>query len=84
MLEAGTRELARYLPVLETALAGKQFLEDVFSLADIAYVPHFMMIKDGGFDFSPYPNIRAWYERLTSRQAWRATHDLVFLPVMGH
>ena len=84
MLEAGTRELARYLPVLETALTGKQFLEDVFSLADIAYVPHLMMIKDGGFDFSPYPNIRAWYERLTSRQAWRATRDLVFLPVMGH
>lgn len=82
-LEAGRKELARYLPVLELALTGKPWLEGEFSLADIAYAPHFMMVKDGGFDFSPYPNVSAWYARLTARQAWHQTYDLVFAPVMG-
>ena len=83
MLETGNKELARYLPVLESALNGKQWLEGEFSLADIAYTPHFMMIEDGGFDFSPYPNVRAWHERLTARQAWKKTYELVFAPVLG-
>lgn len=83
MLETGTKELNRFLPVLEAALDGKQWFEGEFSLADIAFTPHLMMIKDGGFDFSPYPNLRVWYERVTARQSWKDTYELVFAPVMG-
>src|SRR5207245_1925039 len=38
--EAGRKELARYLPVLDAALEGRDWLERTFSLADISYAPH--------------------------------------------
>ena len=76
--EAGRKELARYLPVLEQALADREWLVDAFSLADIAYVPHLMLLDEGGFDFKPYPSLRAWLDRLTARPAWRKTVELIF------
>ena len=75
--EAGRKELARYLPVLESALA-KDWLEGAFSLADVAYAPHLSLVAEGGFDFSPYPRLRAWLDRLVARPAWRKAHALVF------
>lgn len=75
--EAARKELARYLPVLETALANRDWLESEFSLADIAYAPHLELIAEGGFDFSPYPGVRAWLDRLLARPGWRKTAELV-------
>lgn len=76
--EAGRRELARYLPVLETALAGREWLDERFSLADIAYAPHLGYLLEGPFDFSSTPRVRAWLERLLSRPAWQQARALVF------
>lgn len=66
------QELARYLAVLEPALAGRDWLEGTFSLADIAYAPHFWMLAEGEppFDFGPTPNVKAWLDRLWNRPAW--------------
>ena len=75
--EAARRELARYLPVLEAALDGRDWLERDFSLADVAYAPHFALIDEGGFDFSPYPRLRKWLDRLLARPAWREAAELV-------
>lgn len=74
---AARKELARYLPVLEAALDGRDWLERDFSLADIAYAPHLSLIAEGGFDFSPWPRVRAWLERLLARPAWRDAAELV-------
>jgi glutathione S-transferase len=71
-------ELARWLPVLERGLEGRDWLEGEFSLADIAYAPHFYLIEEGDFDFSPYPRVHAWLKRLEARPAWQKTVDLVF------
>ncbi len=76
--DAARKELARYLPVLETALAGREWLEGDFSLADIAYAPHLWLIADGGFDFSSTPTVRAWLDRLLARPAWRETATMIF------
>jgi glutathione S-transferase len=76
--EAGRKELGRYLPVLESALAGGAWLETEFSLADIAYAPHFMLVAETGFDFSPTPALRAWLDRLLARPAWQETRQLIF------
>lgn len=76
--ESAGKELARYLPVLEGALANQKWLEGDFSLADIAYAPHLALIDEGGFDFSPYPRVRIWLEALLARPAWRKTAELVF------
>jgi GST-like protein len=73
----GKSELGRYLPVLERALAGKDWLEGELSLADIACAPHLAMIAKGnaqgeaGFDFTPTPNVQAWLRRMWARPAWK-------------
>lgn len=77
-LESGRKELARYLPVLESALEVHPWLEKSFSLADIAYAPHLFLVAEGGFDFAPYPRIRAWLDRMTSRPAWKKTNEMIF------
>ncbi len=76
--EQGRKEMARYLPVLESALMNRDWLEGEFSLADIAYAPHVWLIDEGGFDFSAYPAVRAWLDRLFARNAWKKTVELVF------
>jgi glutathione S-transferase len=76
--DIGRRELARYLPVLEAALADGEWLEDRFSLADIAYAPHLAFLVEGGFDFSGTPRVVAWLERLLARPAWQQARALVF------
>jgi glutathione S-transferase len=77
-VENGRKELARYLPVLEAALANRNWLEDHFSLADIAYAPHLFLVAGGGFDFSPYPRVRTWLDRLLARPAWKKTEEMIF------
>lgn len=76
--DAARKELARWLPVLESALSGREWLEGVFSLADVAYAPHLWLIVEGGFDLAHYPGVGAWLERLLARRAWRKAADLVF------
>jgi len=76
--EGARKELARYLPVLESALADRDWLEKDFSLADVAYAPHLWLVSEGGFDFSAYPRVRAWLDRLVSRPAWRKTEEMIF------
>ena len=76
--EAGRKELARYLPVLEGALGDRDWLEREFSLADVAHAPHLWLVAEGGFDFSRYPRVRAWLDRLFARPAWRNAAEMVF------
>lgn len=77
-VEAARKELARFLPVLETALADRSWLEGNFSLADIALTPHLLLVAEGEFNFSPYPRLRAWLDRLQERPAWRKTAEMIF------
>ena len=83
-VEAAKKELARYLTVLEQALAGRDWLEGEFSLADIAYAPHFAALaegqgaKDDGLDFSATPNVRAWLQRMWARPAWKKATEMAF------
>jgi glutathione S-transferase len=75
---AARRELARYLPVLDGALEEREWLEGDLSLADLAYAPHLWAIAEGGFDFAPFPAVRAWLARLLARPAWRKANELVW------
>lgn len=76
--DGARQQLARWLPVLEGALAAGPWLEGTFSLADVAYAPHLWLIAEGGFDFAKYPAVRGWLDRMLDRPAWRATAALVF------
>jgi glutathione S-transferase len=77
-VEAARTELRRYLPVLEEALRDREWLEDQFSLADIAYTSHLWLVAEGGFDLSPTPAVAGWLERMLARPAWKKTAALIF------
>jgi glutathione S-transferase len=74
----GSKELARYLPVVEQRLQGREWLADQFSIADIAYAPHLFGVKGGKFDFSPYPRLAAWLDRMLARPAWKKAEQMIF------
>ena len=76
--EAARKELARYMQVLDAALADRDWLEGSFSLADVAYAPHLWLVVEGGYDLAPYPKARDWLERLLARPAWLRARELVF------
>jgi glutathione S-transferase len=77
-LEQARRDLSRFLPVLDEGVQRKQWLEETFSLADIAFAPHLWMLHEGGFDFAPYPALMDWLARVWARPAWKQTTALVF------
>jgi glutathione S-transferase len=76
--ENGRKELARFLPVLESALANADWLVGDYSLADIAFAPHLGFLVQYGFDFPGTPRVRAWLERIRARPAWQKAHALIF------
>lgn len=55
----------RILPVLEGDLAGQAyFMGDTISLADISLYTYIAHAPEGGVSLEPYPNIRAWVQRI--------------------
>ena len=53
---------------MERAIAdGGWLVGAAYTLADISWSPTITTLLGGGFDFSPYPNIRDWYERNCQR-----------------
>ena len=76
--ENGRKELARYLPVLESALAGSDWLVGKYSLADVAFAPHLGFLVQYGFDFPGTPRVRNWLERIRARRAWQDAQALIF------
>lgn len=64
--------LAKYLPILDAQLAGKEFLLGAFGIADVNVRPTLQYGEMIGFDFSSYPNVTAWMARCAARPAYLA------------
>jgi glutathione S-transferase len=59
------------LDVLEDGLRGRNWLVgEQYSLADIALFAYTHVAHEGDFDLAPYPNIRAWCDRVSQRERW--------------
>jgi glutathione S-transferase len=65
------QQLARFVPVVEQQLAGREYLTGRFGLADIALGATLEIGPFLKFDLEPYPNVRAWIGRLSARPSWR-------------
>ena len=68
------RELARHAPTLESHLKGRKYLvgNDV-TLADYSVI-HLEGFKEAiPFDWSPFPNVNAYYERMRAVPHWAKT-----------
>jgi glutathione S-transferase len=76
--ENARKELARFLPVLESALEKADWLLGEYSLADLAFAPHLGFLVQYGFDFPGTPRVRAWLERIRARPAWQKAQALIF------
>ena len=66
--------LSRFAPVLESHLNGRTYLVgESITLADYS-VTHVEMFKEAiPFDWSPYPNINKYYERMRTVPHWAKT-----------
>jgi glutathione S-transferase len=59
------------LDALERGLAdGRDFLDDGFSIADIALYAYTHVAHEGGFDLSGYPKIQAWTARVAAQPGY--------------
>jgi glutathione S-transferase len=64
------RELARFVPVVDQALLGAEYLTGQFSVADIFVGCGFEGAERRGLDLAPFPALNAWRDRLASRASW--------------
>jgi len=69
-----SQNLVRFSEVLEQHLEGRQFMVgDAITLADYAMV-HVEFFKENvPFDWEPYPNVNAYFERMRKAPHWAAT-----------
>ena len=64
---------------MEKVLSEHQWLVgDTYTLADISWAPSITTLladehRFGPFDFDPYPNLTAWYERIIKRPAYQTS-----------
>ena len=65
------KTVADLLPVLDAALAGKQWITGSLSLADFAVASTFMYRKPARLGVEAFPNVTAWIERLEARPSWQ-------------
>ncbi len=55
------------LGVMETQLAGREFLVDRYGVADIALYAYTHVAHEARFDLSAYPAVNAWLERVPAQ-----------------
>lgn len=67
---AKLKETEGFLPVVEKALAGKQWLVDTLSLADFAVATTFSLRKPSGISLDAFPHTRSWIERVEALPSW--------------
>lgn len=66
------QDLARYLPVLDAQLAGKEYVTGALSIVDFAVAPWMEAAPGLGADLTKHGNVHAWLERMQSRPCWKA------------
>jgi glutathione S-transferase len=74
LAEAMKQSLARFAPVLDAHMKGRNYVAgDSVTLADYALI-HLEFFKEAvPFDWSPYPHLNAYYERMRKNEHWANT-----------
>ena len=72
------QEFLGNLQTMEKEIAGKLFLAgDQYTLADAAFAPVFAALrKEESFDWDVFPNLDAWFERISARPSYAQTGEL--------
>jgi glutathione S-transferase len=70
------------LKVMEGHLAAQDyFVAGQYSIADIALYAYTHVAPDGGLDLAPYPQVRAWIQRIAAQPGYV---ELLTAPASGH
>lgn len=64
-------EVDRYMPTLEIALQGNEWLADKLTLADFAVASTFQLRKPAGISLDRYPNVTKWIARVEALPSWQ-------------
>jgi len=66
----------------DTALEGREYLANTFSLADIAVIPLITTFAESfGLDLAQFPHLNAWYKRVWARPSVKDT--CTFAPIFA-
>ena len=65
------REACRLYGVLETQLVGRDYIDDEFSIADIAAFPWVRVAKGQGVNLDEFPNVKRWCAGVAQRPSAR-------------
>lgn len=76
-IERYRNETRRLLTVLDQRLAGRDFICDEYSIADMACFPWVRIHKYTGVSLDDFPNVHAWYSRVRARPAVGRGLDLL-------
>jgi glutathione S-transferase len=76
----GAEHAPRWLKVLDEHMLGARpyVCGEEITLADYLGVSYVLLGEFAGFDFSPYPNIRAWIARMQARPHFAAVFERFF------
>lgn len=74
LVEEMQKSLARFAPVLDARMKGREYVAgDGITLADYSLI-HLEGFKEAiDFDWSPYPHLNAYYERMRKNEHWVGT-----------
>ncbi len=67
----GTAEFAKLTAILDSALAGREYLAGALSIADFALASHYSLSAVAGLDLGPYRHVNAWLSRVLARDSMR-------------
>ncbi len=68
-IERYQKETERLYGVLDTRLAGQKYIDDHYSIADMACYPWIVPHEKQGINLNEFPNLKAWFETVGSRSA---------------
>jgi GST-like protein len=68
-IERYSNEANRLYGVLDRQLAGREFVADTYSIADIAIWPWLRSWERQGVDLPDYKNVKRWFDQIAARPA---------------
>jgi GST-like protein len=74
--ERFAKEAHRLYGVLDRRLAEREFVTNVYSIADIAIWPWVSRFEWQTVDLKEYPNVKRWYETIARRPAVQRGYDV--------
>lgn len=74
-IDEGLAGFRRFAAVLDKRLAGKSYVVgNALTLADLTLASSLMYAKQSELPVSEFPNVEAWFGRVTALEAWKKTN----------